>query len=222
MLRRVSAQIFAGSKQTYWILFANLLSYEWLCLRVLLCSIDRPVKTISRPYEPAQHHPSEDQHPEASSIQCAHAFKANQNLEEGYAYRSIEDVLNRLAPLLARHHLCVLPRVLDRESIDRKDEKGSPLAGVTLKVAYDLVSTENASSHVVGAYGEAHDDGDKATAKAMSAAHKSAMLQTFCIPVGEAKDADFPKKKAASASAGHQPEPVQGWEEWLRGHHGHA
>ncbi len=142
--------------------------------------------------------------------------KNSQNVEAGYAYRSIDDVLNRLAPLLARHRLCVLPRVLERQTIDRIDEKGNLLAGVSLKVAYKLVSTEDASGHVVSAYGEAHDDADKATAKAMSAAYKSAMLQTFCIPVGEAQDSDFPKGKVASPTAGHQPEPVQGWDQWLR------
>ena len=43
---------------------------------------------------------------------------------------------------------------------------------------------------MVETYGEALDGGDKATAKAMSAAYKAAMVQTFCIPVCGAEDAD--------------------------------
>ena len=50
-----------------------------------------------------------------------------------------------------------------------------------------LISVEDGSSHKVEAYGEALDGGDKATAKAMSAAYKSAMVQTFCIPVCESR-----------------------------------
>ena len=40
--------------------------------------------------------------------------KAHTNLVDQYQYRSIDDVLNRLGPLLARHRLCALPRVLKR------------------------------------------------------------------------------------------------------------
>ena len=45
--------------------------------------------------------------------------KSHTNVVEQYQYRSIDDVLNRLAPLLATHRLCVLPRVLERQ-----DESG--------------------------------------------------------------------------------------------------
>jgi hypothetical protein len=38
--------------------------------------------------------------------------KDHLNDDEDYAYRSIDDVLNRLSPLLAEHKLCVLARVL--------------------------------------------------------------------------------------------------------------
>ena len=51
--------------------------------------------------------------------------KNRTNLVEGYKYRSIDDVLNRLAPLLAKHRLCVLPRVVDRTTFDRLDEHNS-------------------------------------------------------------------------------------------------
>ena len=48
----------------------------------------------------------------------------------------------------------------------------------------------------------------------MSAAYKSAMLQTFCIPVGDTEDADAASHKLAAKT--HVPEPVQGWEQWAR------
>ena len=34
------------------------------------------------------------------------------NLDDGYAYRGVDEVTERLAPLLAAHKLCILPRVL--------------------------------------------------------------------------------------------------------------
>ena len=47
--------------------------------------------------------------------------KTRFNEADEYRYRSIDDVLNRLAPLLAKHRLCVLPRVTSaRSSSDRR------------------------------------------------------------------------------------------------------
>ena len=54
---------------------------------------------------------------------------------------------------------------------------------VRFKVASDLVSVEDGLCHTVESFGEALDERDKTTTKAMSAAYKSAMLQAFCIPV---------------------------------------
>src|SRR5687768_2004268 len=116
--------------------------------------------------------------------------KAHTNVQEQYQYRSIDDVLNRMAPLFAKHRLCVLPRVLERITVDRKSAKDEFLVSVALKVAFDLVSAVDQSRHTVEAYGEALDAGDKATSKAMSAAYKAAMLQTFCIPLVGTEDAD--------------------------------
>jgi len=139
--------------------------------------------------------------------------KTHTNVQGQYQYRSIDDVLNRLAPLLSKHRLCVLPRTLERVAIDRTVEHDALLVHVTLKVAFDLVSADDSSCHTVEAFGEALDEGDKATAKAMSAAYKSAMLQTFCIPVGGAEDADASTFKLRNH---HEPEPVQGWAQWMR------
>jgi ABC-type antimicrobial peptide transport system permease subunit len=54
--------------------------------------------------------------------------KSHTNVSEQYQYRSIDDVLNRLAPLLVRHRLCVLPRVLERIAADRIGIRGEVLS----------------------------------------------------------------------------------------------
>lgn len=102
--------------------------------------------------------------------------KRHLNERDDYRCRSIDDVLNRLSPLLAKHKLCVLPRVLERTSTDRVGEGDLLLVGVALRVAFDLVSSADGSSHTVEAFGEALDHADKATAKAVSSAYKQAML----------------------------------------------
>lgn len=140
--------------------------------------------------------------------------KTHTNQADDYKYRSIDDVLNRLAPLLARHRLCVLPRVLERAISERADEAQRVLFHVSLKVAFTLTSVDDRTSHTVEAFGEALDPSDKATAKAMSAAYKSAMVQTFCIPFAGSEDADRTSPRASSGTC--VAEPVQGWEQWAR------
>lgn len=136
--------------------------------------------------------------------------KQNFNLTDDYFYRSIDDVINRMSPLLASHGLCVLPRALERSVSDIPKPGRLATGRVTLKVAFDLVSMEDGTHHTIETFGEALDDGDKATAKAMSAAYKTAMLQAFCIPCVGAEDAD----QAAETRAFVTAEPVQGWDQW--------
>ena len=140
--------------------------------------------------------------------------KAHINLVDDYRYRSIDDVLAALSPLLSKHRLCVLPLVLSRTVTERDGPEGPLLVNVVLHVAFDLVSSEDGTSHRIVACGEALDPSDKATAKAMSAAYKSAMLQAFCIPVGPSEDADATSHRLKART--HVPEPVQGWEQWGR------
>lgn len=139
--------------------------------------------------------------------------KSRINPQDQYTYRSIDDVLTTLAPLLAKHRLCVLPRVIRRECIDRDGAENTVLISVHVLVAYDLVSARDGSSHTVRASGEAVDGSDKATAKALSAAYKSAMLQTFCIPVSGGDEADAATHRLRQLPTV-ETEPVQGWEAW--------
>jgi hypothetical protein len=138
--------------------------------------------------------------------------KGRINEVEGYRYRGIDDLYNALAPLLATHRLCVLPRVLERVSCDRKGLGGEVLVCVVVTVAFDLVSVEDGSTHTIEAVGEALDGGDKATSKAMTAAYKYALLQAFCIPVPDLVDADASSHRLRRSQF--EPEPVQGWSSW--------
>ena len=136
--------------------------------------------------------------------------KNHVNRDKGYSYRSIDDLLDRLAPLLPKHGLCIFPRVLKRTSSNEAVSGGEALQRVILSVQYDLISSEDASRHRIRCIGEALDDSDKATSKAMSSAFKMAMLQLFCVPSGE-EDAD---RRSPKVDRLHEPEPASGWAQW--------
>jgi hypothetical protein len=117
--------------------------------------------------------------------------KDRRNMQgSGYNFRGIDDVYNAIAPLLAKHSLCILPRVLTRECVERASKSGGALFYVTVEVEFDFVSAEDGSKHTVKTFGEAMDSGDKATNKAMSAAYKYAAFQAFSIPTEADNDAD--------------------------------
>jgi hypothetical protein len=125
----------------------------------------------------------------------------NKGYGGGYKYRGIDAVYQALAPLLDKHCLIIIPRVLSRECIERKSSKGSPLYYVSLDVEFDLVCSKDGSMHTARTFGESMDSSDKATNKALTAAYKYLCFTIFCIPTEGSEDADavthnvMPKKE---------------------------
>lgn len=116
--------------------------------------------------------------------------KGRRNEQQQYAFRGIDDVYNMVHPLMSKHQVFCVPRMLAQETSERITTSGSTLRFVQLSMAYDFFAPDG--SHVTAeVMGEAMDAGDKASNKAMSAAHKYALLQTFCIPTGDVPDADY-------------------------------
>lgn len=118
----------------------------------------------------------------------------------GYSFRGIDDVYNALSPIMAKHGLCMLPRVLSREFVERQSKSGGALFYITVDMEFDLVAADG-SKHTIRTFGEAMDSGDKATNKAMSAAYKYAAFQAFCIPTEGDNDADSQTHAVAPKSA---------------------
>lgn len=116
--------------------------------------------------------------------------KTRKNQQQNYSFRGIDEVLNALAPVLTKHGLVILPRILSRACTERESKSGGTLFSVVVEAAFDFVAASDGSRHEVRTYGEAMDSADKATNKAMSAAYKYAAFQAFCIPTEGDNDAD--------------------------------
>lgn len=116
--------------------------------------------------------------------------KDRSNQQQGYKFRGIDDVYNALAGPMSKSGLVVLPRIIEREVVERVNKNGTALFYITVTAEFDFVCAEDGSKHVVRTYGEAMDSGDKATNKAMSAAFKYACMQAFCIPTEGDNDAE--------------------------------
>ena len=117
--------------------------------------------------------------------------RKNQTPGAQYNFRGIDEVYNTLAPMMAEHGLCILPRIVDHSLTERgKTSRGNAIYSAVVTAEFDFVSADDGSIHVVRTMGEAMDSSDKATNKAMSAAYKYAALMTFAIPTEGDNDAD--------------------------------
>jgi len=127
--------------------------------------------------------------------------KGRSNDQQHYKFRGIDDIYNALSSELAAAELCIIPRIVSRESVERQGRSGGALFYVTIAAEYDIVSAVDGSMHTASAYGEAMDSGDKATNKAMSAAYKYMAMQLFCIPTEGDNDADSTTHEVAAKNA---------------------
>ena len=134
--------------------------------------------------------------------------KDKRNAQQGFKYRGIDDVLNTFQPLLAKHHVFVVPEVLDQQRQERTTGKGGSLLYSLLRMRYTFYAEDGSSVSAV-VVGEGMDSGDKASNKAMSVAMKYAMFQVFCIPTEEMQDPDAETPEPSKPKAEQPtPEPV--------------
>src|ERR1051325_2619480 len=118
-----------------------------------------------------------------TDIAKAGVAKNQTNTQQNFKYRGVDDVMDALSPLLAKHHLIILPSVIEHTLTERMTANQRPVLHALLKLTYTFVCPLDGSMQVVGPiFGEAMDSGDKSTNKAMSAAYKYLCTQSFCIP----------------------------------------
>ena len=115
--------------------------------------------------------------------------KNRKNEQQGFKFRGIDDVINRLSQHLVDANLIIVPRVTSRDVQERVNSRGNPLFYVTVNVEFNVISTIDNSNIICVVPGEAMDSGDKATNKALSIAYKYMAFQLFAIPVDEDPDA---------------------------------
>lgn len=119
--------------------------------------------------------------------------KNSKNQQQGFMFRGIDAVMNALNPALVKHHLFIVPEILEQTREERTNSKGTLLIYSVCKIKYTFYA-EDGSSVTAVVIGEGMDTGDKATNKAMSIAFKYACFQVFCIPTEEMRDSDPDKE----------------------------
>lgn len=110
--------------------------------------------------------------------------KNQKNSHQGFNFRGIDDVMNICGPAMRKHGLKAFPRVVGDPHVSSRPTKSGTAKTVDLVV--DVVWRGPAGDEIVSRVAaESFDSGDKATAKAMSVALRTAYLQTLCLPTCE-------------------------------------
>lgn len=126
--------------------------------------------------------------------------KEGTNTHQGYKFRGIDQVMDALHEPLCNHHVVMLPEYEIVTEEDRETLNADGVAKfsrfVSVQASFTFVGPMG-DSLKVSTVGSASDTADKATNKAMAAALKYAVLQTFMVPVGDG-DADEKTDEAVS------------------------
>lgn len=134
--------------------------------------------------------------------------KAHRNKAQSYDFRSIEDALNVVQPVLVKYGMSLSFRA-DNYCVDTIKESKAGSAGgertiyrASLTMSVTFYAADGSSITSVSA-GEGMDyGGDKATNKAQSAAFKYAMFLGLCIPVQPATMDDSDRDQTPPAGNG--------------------
>lgn len=121
--------------------------------------------------------------------------KDQKNTVQGFKFRGIDQFVNALHPALNKHGVFMTPRATqftqDVKDVTRSNGKAGVDKHVSIMMEYDFWAEDGSKVTVGPIPAEGVDSGDKATNKALSAALKYALIQTFSVPTEDMAEADL-------------------------------
>lgn len=112
------------------------------------------------------------------------------SMQQGFAFRGVDDVLNAVSPVMRANGLTMFPSKVERTRGSSQFKSGGTATVIDLTVDYTFTGPDG-SQITVQVPSEATDSLDKATAKAMSVALRTCLIQTFAIPTVEETGPDW-------------------------------
>lgn len=129
--------------------------------------------------------------------------KNQKNTAQGFKFRGIDDMVNSLYPALTKHGVFMSPRCVSEKhevrTVVRSNGKEGVDKTVSLSMEYDFFAEDGSKVTIGPIPAEGLDSGDKATNKALSAALKYALIQTFSIPTEDMAEADLESPELGKA-----------------------
>lgn len=127
--------------------------------------------------------------------EIGHVGKDQKNIQQGFKFRGIDNFVNALYPALTKHEVFMTPRATsytqEIKEVVRSSGKPGVDKHVSIMMEYDFYAEDGSKVTVGPIPAEGLDSGDKATNKALSAALKYALIQTFSVPTEDMAEADL-------------------------------
>lgn len=132
----------------------------------------------------------------------------------GYAFHKVDDIVDRLRPLLVEHGVLAIPQVLESETREVETSRyrdGKEIKAIErqttcqIQVVFVNVDSPEDRTPPISAFGDGIDSSDKAAGKAMSYALKNALLAMFWARGHADNEADSPV--SAGRSQGYRKPP---------------
>lgn len=115
--------------------------------------------------------------------------KDERNREQGFNFRSIEQITAAARPLFAAEGVSVAPQVIKLEHSEVTAKSGARGFRAIVHMAYIFTAGSDGSFLETSMVGEAVDYGDKSTSKAVQMAYKYALTQVLQVGSGDDPDA---------------------------------
>ncbi|MCW2092446.1 UNVERIFIED_ORG: hypothetical protein M2328_005726 [Rhodococcus erythropolis] len=132
--------------------------------------------------------------------EVSHVGKDGRNTSQNFNFRGVDAVVNALAAPIREHGLVIAPVVKRADHREITSGNGKRQAWVIVEVAYEFIGPKGDRIDAV-VVAEATDFADKATAKAMSVAYRTVLLQVFNLPTDEPDpDSDYVERGGEPAA----------------------
>ena len=133
--------------------------------------------------------------------------KDGRNTQQNFNFRGVDAVVNALAGMMSKHGVMVYPSKVTHTPGTKQLSGGKIATSIDVMVDYTFVGPEG-DTFTAQVPAESMDLGDKATAKAMSVAYRTCLLQTFTLPT----DDPDPDEHTYEREARSQAAPSTDWQ----------
>ena len=139
--------------------------------------------------------------------------QANMGRGGSFKFRGIDAVMNAVGPAFRTHGLFLMPELLNQEYERVPRGNGGMMISTVGTVCFHVMCEESGQEITGVSVGEANDTADKATAKAMSVALRTFILQSMVLPTDE-PDPDTYHNEHAERTRQEVPAKVYADESW--------
>jgi len=115
--------------------------------------------------------------------------KKKNNVQQGFKYRGIDDIMNEVHPLMSKHGVFIQSSIVSSEREVLKTKSGGDMISSIIDYNFTFFAEDGSSvSSIVR--GEGRDSADKASNKSMAVALKYCITTAFLIPTEDLADPD--------------------------------